>query len=110
MRTFPSTTPAAALAAFFAFGCSSSSSGGPTSPGDAGSDAITDSRSGIDTTTSGDTTSDDTNVDETTTYDSPGIDTTPPPNKCTGVTCSGSYQKCCASTGACYDTRYATCY
>jgi hypothetical protein len=26
------------------------------------------------------------------------------------VTCTGAYQRCCPSTGACYDTRYGTCY
>ena len=92
--------------------CSSSSSGdngSNQSKGDVGSDG--DAASAADTGVAETVSLDDSAIDDTGTYGGDAnVDTTPPPNKCAGVTCTGAYEKCCPSTGACYDTRYGTCY
>lgn len=106
--------PALSLVVSFALACAacSSSSAGSTgndqNKGDAGEDVKPDTGTPVDSSTPPDDTgtSDDTGTEPETS----GIDVAPPPNKCAGVTCSGSYMKCCPSTGACYDTRYGTCY
>jgi hypothetical protein len=86
-------------------GCSSSSEPGPSSDASNTDTAVVDT--GKDTAT----TAKDTAVDDTTASDdTEGTDTpTPPPDKCAGKTCSGAYMACCATTGACYDTRCASC-
>jgi hypothetical protein len=102
------------LSALFvlASACSSSSSGDTGSnqnKGDVGRDG--DAAPADDTGVPETVPLDDGSTDDTNT---PGadanVDTAPPTNKCAGVTCSGAYMKCCASTGACYDTRYGVCY
>jgi hypothetical protein len=102
------------LSAFFvlASACSSSSTGDNGSnqdKGDVGTDA--DAAPATDSGVAETVSLDDGSTDDTNT---PGgdanVDTAPPTNKCAGVTCTGAYEKCCASTGACYDTRYGVCY
>ena len=102
MRSFFLSGFAAALVA-----CSSNSDPAPSS--DAAADTTTTTDVATDTVkpptdTATAETSDDAPVDDT-----DGVDVKPPTDKCAGKVCSGSYQACCATTGACYDTRCASC-
>ena len=98
---------ALALTALTAFACSSSNTppagdaATTTDTGGGGDTGVTDV--GHDTAPPPDTGSvEDTGP--TTTPDAP------PPSKCTPASCTGAYQRCCPSSGACYDTRSGSCY
>jgi hypothetical protein len=92
--------------------CSSSDDGGAATATDAGDAGSTDTKpeasaeTSTDTGASADAPVDETSEDATDEGGTPDV----PTSKCAGVTCPGSYSKCCPSTGKCYDTRSEVCY